>query len=47
MVILDKKYTISKEVLENYREEHNFDCTGEQLSRYYQEQYSALFRIKH
>ncbi len=27
---------ISKEVLEDYRGEHNFSCTGEQISRYYQ-----------
>lgn len=27
---------ISKEVLEDYRGEHKLDCTGEQISRYYQ-----------
>lgn len=27
---------ISKEVLEDYRGEHNFDCTEEQISGYYQ-----------
>lgn len=27
---------ISKEVLEDYRGEHNLACTGEQISRYYQ-----------
>ncbi len=27
---------ISKEVLEDYRGEHNFACTGEQISGYYQ-----------
>lgn len=27
---------ISKEVLEDYFGEHNLDCTGEQISRYYQ-----------
>lgn len=27
---------ISKEVLEDYFGEHNLDCTGEQINRYYQ-----------
>lgn len=27
---------ISKEVLEDYRGEHNFTCTGEQINKYYQ-----------
>lgn len=27
---------ISKEVLEDYRGEHNLDCTGEQINGYYQ-----------
>lgn len=27
---------VSKEVLEDYFGEHNLDCTGEQINRYYQ-----------
>lgn len=27
---------ISKEVLEDYRGEHNLACTGEQINKYYQ-----------
>ncbi len=26
---------ISKDVLEDYREEHNFACTGKQINGYY------------
>ena len=34
--LLDEKILISKEVLEDYFGEHNLDCTGEQINRYYQ-----------
>jgi len=36
MVSIVSCAAISKEVLEDYRGEHNFACTGEQISGYYQ-----------